>query len=62
MEVKKISYSFVTLITYIVSYMMTNVTMNSVIFSILGLLVTIIYVVLALYLVYRYAPRTVRLD
>ena len=62
LEVRKMSYSFVTLITYIVSYMMTNVTMNSVLFSILGLLFTIIYIALALYLVYKFAPKTFKLD
>ena len=62
LEVRKMSYSFVTLITYIVSYMMTNVTMNSVLFSVLGLLFTIIYIVLALYLVYKFAPKTFKLD
>ena len=62
LEVKKISYSFVTLITYMVSYMMTNVTMNSITFSLLGLLFTAIYIILALYLVYRFAPKTFRLD
>ena len=62
LEVRKMSYSFVTLITYIVSYMMTNVTMNSVLFSILGLLFTIIYIALALYLVYKFAPNTFKLD
>ena len=62
LEVRKISYSFVTLITYMVSYMMTNVTMNSITFSLLGLLFTAIYIILALYLVYRFAPKTFRLD
>ena len=62
LEVRKMSYSFVTLITYIVSYMMTNVTMNSVLFSVLGLLFTIIYIALALYLVYKFAPKTFKLD
>ena len=62
LEVKKISYSFVTFITYIISYMVVDITMNSVLFSILGLTFTVIYIVLALYLVYKYAPKTFKLD
>ena len=61
LEVRKISYSFVTLITYIVSYMATSITMNSLSFSVLGLIFTIFYIVLALHLVYKYAPKTFKL-
>ena len=62
MEVKKISYSIVTLITYIISYQMTNITVNSLYFSIFGLLFTIIYIVISLLLVYRLAPKTFKLN
>ncbi len=62
LEVRKISYSFVTLLTYFVSYTLANVTVNSIVFSILGLLFTIIYIILALMLVYRFAPKTFKLD
>ena len=62
LEVRKLSYSFVTLVTYIVSYMMTSVTVNSVILSVFGLLFTIIYIALGLYLVYKYAPKTFKLN
>lgn len=62
LEVKKISYSFVTLITYVISYMMTSVTMNSIDLSMFGLLFTIIYILLALHLVNKFAPRTFKLE
>ena len=62
MEVKKASYSFATLATYIITYMMTNVVMNSIVLSILGLLVTIIYIFLSLKLVYKFAPITFKLN
>lgn len=61
LEVKKISYSFVTLITYMISYMATSITMNSINFSIFGLIFTIIYITLALHLVYKYAPKTFKI-
>lgn len=62
MEVKKASYSFVTLGTYIISYLLTNLVLTSEILSILGILFVIIYTVLALYLVYKIAPRTFKLN
>ena len=61
MEVKKISYSIVTLITYMISYSLTDLSMNSLLFSGLGLIITIIYIGLSLLLVYRYAPKTFKL-
>lgn len=61
MEVKKISYSIVTLITYMISYQLTSLSMNSLLFSGLGLMITIIYIGLSLLLVYRYAPKTFKL-
>ena len=62
MEVKKISYSTVTLITYVFSYMLTSINMNSVLFSLLGLTFTIIYIIISLALVKRFAPKTFKLN
>ncbi len=62
LEVKKLSYSFVTMLTYIASYMVVDVVMNSVTFSMFGLLFTIIYILLALYLVVKLAPKTFKLN
>lgn len=62
LEVKKISYSFITLLTYMASYMAIDVVMNSVKFSMFGLLFTIIYILLALYLVVKLAPKTFKLS
>ena len=62
MEVKKISYSFVTFITYFISYYLTNITVNSVAFSILGLVFTIIYIIVSLLLVKKFAPKTFKLN
>ena len=62
MEVKKASYSFVTMGTYIVSYWLTGLVLTSEVLSILGIVFVIIYVLLALYLVNRIAPRTFKLN
>ena len=62
LEVKKASYSFATLGTYILSYQMTRVVMNSLQLSLLGLTLTILYIFISLGLVYKYAPKTFKLD
>ena len=62
LEVKKASYSIATLVTYIISYMMTSVVINSTILSILGILFTIGYAGIALLLVYKFAPKTFKLN
>ena len=61
MEVKKASYSFVTLGTYIVCYILTDLILTSEILSILGLIFVIIYIVISLILVYKISPRTFKL-
>ncbi len=62
LEVKKASYSIVTLVTYMVTYQMTNIIVNSVILSIVGIILSIIYIVISLRLVYNYAPKTFKLS
>ena len=61
MEVKKIGYSLVTILTYLVSFWLKDIILSSAVLSVLGLLFVILYLVLALWLVYRIAPRTFRL-
>ena len=62
MEVKRASYSFVTMGTYIVSYYLTKVILTSEILSILGIGFVIIYILLSLYLVYKISPKTFKLN
>lgn len=62
MELKKASYSIVTFITYIVSYQISKLVVSSLIFSILGVLFTISYIVLSLILVYKKAPQTFKIN
>lgn len=62
MEVKKASYSFVTMFTYIISYAMTDLVINSTIFSLIGLLFTTLYIIIAMILINKLAPRTFKLN
>lgn len=62
MEVKKASYSFVTLGTYIFCYKLSDLVLTSEILSIFGILFVVIYTVLALLLVYKISPRTFKLN
>ncbi|MBR3210322.1 MAG: hypothetical protein IKF71_00090 [Bacilli bacterium] len=61
MEVKRASYSFVTMGTYLISYWLSGLVLSSEILSILGVIFVIIYIVVALQLVYKVSPRTFRL-
>ncbi len=62
LEVKKASYSFVTLGTYIVCYEVANAKINSTLLSIGGIIFTIIYALISLRMVYKYAPKTFKLN
>ena len=61
MEVKKASYSFVTLGTYLLCYFLAGLVMTSEILSIFGVLFVVLYVIISLLLVYKIAPRTFKL-
>lgn len=61
MKIKSITYTIVISLTYIVSYLLTKVVTSALIFSILGVLLTGLYVVIALFLVYKLAPLTFRI-
>lgn len=62
LEMKKASYSIVSGLTYFVSYTITDISMSSLLFSIVGLIFTVLYVIVALFLVYRFAPRTFKIN
>ncbi len=62
LEVKRASYSFVTMGTYIISYWLTGLILTSEVLSIFGIIFAIIYITLALLLVYKIAPRTFKLN
>lgn len=62
MQVKKMSYSIVSLIVYFISFSIRNLVMSSFLFSIIGILCTSLYIVLSILLVYKMAPYTFRLE
>ena len=62
MEVKKISYSIMTLITYTITYTLTKITINPVILCGIVIVFTLVYVIVSLKLVYKYAPETFKLN
>lgn len=62
MEYQKASYSIIMMLTYFISYILTNLVVDSVIFSCLSLIITISYIVISLKLVHKYAPRTFKLN
>ena len=62
LKIKKASYNIVYSLTAYIAFMLGEVSMSSLNFSIFGLLFTILYIALALYLVYRFAPLTFKLN
>lgn len=62
LQIKKFSYSLVYFITYIFCFTIFDLVMSSLVFSILGIIFTIIYILLSLLLVYKFAPRTFRIN
>ena len=61
MQVKSFTYSLISLITYIACFTIFDIVMSSVLFSILGIIFTVIYIILSLILVYKFAPSTFRI-
>ena len=59
---KKASYSIVSGLTYFISYIFTDIEMSSLLLSVVGLGFTIVYVIVSLILVYRFAPRTFKIN
>ena len=62
MEMKKISYSITTLLTYIVCYQMFSLVLNINILSIFGIIFSCLYIIISLVLVYKIAPQTFKLN
>lgn len=61
MEMKSITYSIISFFTYYVSYLCAKLTLSSTRFSILAILFTVIYAVIALFIVYKKAPDTFKI-
>ena len=62
MEVKKASYSFVIMITYVLTYSLVDIELYTPLLAIITLLITIIYTVVSMILVKKFAPKTFKLN
>ena len=62
LEMKKASYSLVSGLTYFISYTITDLRVSSFLFSMYGLVFTIMYIIISLFLVYRFAPKTFKIN
>ncbi len=62
LEMKKASYSLVSGLTYFISYTFSDLTIPSLYFSIGGLVFTILYIIIALFLIYKFAPKTFKIN
>ena len=62
MQMKKISYGIASFLTYYFSYLIFyDLVVSSLVLSIIGIVFVAIYIVLALFLVYKFAPRTFKI-
>ena len=61
-QIRKFSYTIISFLTYFVSYMFTDFIMGSLLFSIYTIIFTIIYVIIGCILVYKYSPRTFKIN
>ncbi len=61
MKSKSSMYSIVNAITYFICYMCIDMTFPTAIFATIVTIFSLIYILVALFLVYRYAPRTFKL-
>lgn len=62
MEVKKASYSFVIMITYVLTYSLVDIELYTPILALITAVITIIYTVVSMLLVRIFAPKTFKLN
>ena len=62
MEMKKIGYSIATIVTYVISFSLKDLVLSSFVLSIYGVVLVGIYIALGLWLVYKIAPITFKLN
>ena len=62
MEVKKVSYSFVNMMVFMIAIIFTGYTIKPIILSILVIVSSLILIISSLILVKRYAPKTFKLN
>ena len=61
LEMKSMTYNVISLLTYVVCYMGMDIHLPTILFGTAMTLFSIVYVIIALILVYRYAPKTFKI-
>ena len=61
MKMRSITYSMISAITYIIAYSLTDFKMSTTMFSILAIIATLAYSIVALIIVYKKAPQTFKI-
>ncbi len=62
MQLKKISYTLITFLTYIACYYASFISMNNLGFCLISIIFAIFYTLVSLYLVYKYSPKTFKIN
>lgn len=61
LKIKRFSYSIASIITYYICFNLSNMVVSSIIFSVFGLIICIIYIFLSLFLINKYAYKTFKI-
>ena len=61
MKMKSIAYSLISALTYLIAYSLTDFKMSTTLFSIIAIIATVAYSIIALISVYKKAPQTFKI-
>src|SRR5699024_10468642 len=61
MKMKSIAYSLISALTYLIAYSLTDFKMATTLFSIIAIIATVAYSIIALIIVYKKAPQTFKI-
>lgn len=61
MKMKSIAYSIISALTYLIAYSLTDFKMSTTLFSIIAIIATVAYSIIALIIVYKKAPQTFKI-
>ncbi len=62
LEIKDFRYNLVCFLTYYIIYLLLDIRLSSLLFSLYGIIFTVAYILIALILVYKLAPKTFKLS
>lgn len=61
MKMKSIAYSLISALTYLIAYSLTDFKMSTTLFSIIAIIATVAYSIIALIIAYKKAPQTFKI-